>query len=168
MRFHVHIACYCFLTGLFGQAGSQAGRSKSKPIRVSLTLAFVADFVHLIAVVDVVAAVAVRRQILPGLLLKRIPAHFSHRHQQRYSSNMPITKIHARMIYDSRGNPTVEVDLTTEKGIFRAAVPSGASTGELSCPVMVGVFNLGDISPFSRISGFSSRRQQSMSNARAQ
>lgn len=42
---------------------------------------------------------------------------------------MSIRKIHARMIYDSRGNPTVEVDLTTEKGIFRAAVPSGASTG---------------------------------------
>jgi len=33
------------------------------------------------------------------------------------------------MIYDSRGNPTVEVDVTTEKGLFRAAVPSGASTG---------------------------------------
>merc|ERR1712066_510217 len=43
--------------------------------------------------------------------------------------NMPIKKIFARQIYDSRGNPTVEVDLTTEKGIFRAAVPSGASTG---------------------------------------
>merc|ERR1712037_534108 len=43
--------------------------------------------------------------------------------------NMPVKKIFARMIYDSRGNPTVEVDLTTEKGIFRAAVPSGASTG---------------------------------------
>jgi len=42
---------------------------------------------------------------------------------------MPIKRIHARQIYDSRGNPTVEVDLTTEKGIFRAAVPSGASTG---------------------------------------
>ncbi|CAI2341652.1 unnamed protein product [Caenorhabditis sp. 36 PRJEB53466] len=42
---------------------------------------------------------------------------------------MPITKIHARQIYDSRGNPTVEVDLFTEKGVFRAAVPSGASTG---------------------------------------
>lgn len=42
---------------------------------------------------------------------------------------MPIQKILARMIYDSRGNPTVEVDLTTEKGLFRAAVPSGASTG---------------------------------------
>lgn len=40
-----------------------------------------------------------------------------------------ITKIHARQIFDSRGNPTVEVDLTTEKGMFRAAVPSGASTG---------------------------------------
>ena len=43
---------------------------------------------------------------------------------------MPIKKIVARQIYDSRGNPTVEVDLTTEKGIFRAAVPSGASTGK--------------------------------------
>lgn len=42
---------------------------------------------------------------------------------------MPIQKIFARMIFDSRGNPTVEVDLTTEKGLFRAAVPSGASTG---------------------------------------
>jgi len=43
---------------------------------------------------------------------------------------MSIKKIHARSIYDSRGNPTVEVDLTTDKGIFRAAVPSGASTGK--------------------------------------
>jgi enolase len=42
---------------------------------------------------------------------------------------MPIQKIHARQIFDSRGNPTVEVDLVTEKGLFRAAVPSGASTG---------------------------------------
>lgn len=42
---------------------------------------------------------------------------------------MSIKKIHARQIYDSRGNPTVEVDLTTAKGVFRAAVPSGASTG---------------------------------------
>merc|ERR1711935_601887 len=39
------------------------------------------------------------------------------------------TAIKARMIFDSRGNPTVEVDLTTAKGTFRAAVPSGASTG---------------------------------------
>ena len=35
----------------------------------------------------------------------------------------------ARQIFDSRGNPTVEVDLTTQQGTFRAAVPSGASTG---------------------------------------
>ena len=42
---------------------------------------------------------------------------------------MGIRKVHARQIYDSRGNPTVEVDVMTEKGIFRAAVPSGASTG---------------------------------------
>ena len=42
-----------------------------------------------------------------------------------------IIKIHARQIFDSRGNPTVEVDVITESGILgRAAVPSGASTGE--------------------------------------
>ncbi|MCJ1408641.1 hypothetical protein MMC19_002716 [Ptychographa xylographoides] len=42
---------------------------------------------------------------------------------------MPISKIHARQVYDSRGNPTVEVDLVTETGLHRAIVPSGASTG---------------------------------------
>jgi len=42
---------------------------------------------------------------------------------------MSIKSIHARQIFDSRGNPTVEVDLKTDKGVFRAAVPSGASTG---------------------------------------
>ena len=42
-----------------------------------------------------------------------------------------IIKVHARQIFDSRGNPTVEVDIITENGILgRAAVPSGASTGE--------------------------------------
>ncbi|KAA0682512.1 phosphopyruvate hydratase, partial [Azospirillum brasilense] len=41
-----------------------------------------------------------------------------------------ITEIHAREILDSRGNPTVEVDVLLESGAFgRAAVPSGASTG---------------------------------------
>eukprot|EP00933_Yihiella_yeosuensis_P018480 TRINITY_DN1514_c0_g2_i1.p1 TRINITY_DN1514_c0_g2~~TRINITY_DN1514_c0_g2_i1.p1 ORF type:complete len:705 (-),score=189.93 TRINITY_DN1514_c0_g2_i1:280-2394(-) len=40
-----------------------------------------------------------------------------------------ICSITAREIFDSRGNPTVEVDLTTETALFRAAVPSGASTG---------------------------------------
>ena len=42
-----------------------------------------------------------------------------------------IINIHARQILDSRGNPTVEVDVVTEYGVMgRAAVPSGASTGE--------------------------------------
>ncbi len=42
-----------------------------------------------------------------------------------------IINVHARQIFDSRGNPTVEVDVETENGFFgRAAVPSGASTGE--------------------------------------
>jgi len=40
-----------------------------------------------------------------------------------------ITAVHARQIFDSRGNPTVECDMTTTDGLFRAAVPSGASTG---------------------------------------
>ncbi|EDO19227.1 hypothetical protein Kpol_1050p87 [Vanderwaltozyma polyspora DSM 70294] len=42
---------------------------------------------------------------------------------------MAISKVYARSVYDSRGNPTVEVEVSTEKGVFRAMVPSGASTG---------------------------------------
>ena len=42
-----------------------------------------------------------------------------------------IIDVHARQIFDSRGNPTVEVDVVTNTGVMgRAAVPSGASTGE--------------------------------------
>src|SRR5690606_33312533 len=42
-----------------------------------------------------------------------------------------IIDIKARQIFDSRGNPTIEVDVVTEHGVLgRAAVPSGASTGE--------------------------------------
>ncbi|MEX2362788.1 MAG: phosphopyruvate hydratase, partial [Balneolaceae bacterium] len=42
-----------------------------------------------------------------------------------------IADVFARQIIDSRGNPTVEVDITLESGAMgRAAVPSGASTGE--------------------------------------
>jgi enolase len=40
-----------------------------------------------------------------------------------------ITGVKAREIIDSRGNPTVEVDITTDAGMFTASVPSGASTG---------------------------------------
>lgn len=50
---------------------------------------------------------------------------------QKRIKRMKISKIHAREILDSRGNPTVEVEVTTDSGAFgRAAVPSGASTGE--------------------------------------
>ena len=43
---------------------------------------------------------------------------------------MKISKIYAREILDSRGNPTLEAEVTLENGIVgRAAVPSGASTG---------------------------------------
>lgn len=42
-----------------------------------------------------------------------------------------IKEVKARQIFDSRGNPTVEVDVITENSVLgRAAVPSGASTGE--------------------------------------
>ena len=41
-----------------------------------------------------------------------------------------IIKVHAREVLDSRGNPTIEAEVTTEKGFGRAMVPSGASTGE--------------------------------------
>ena len=42
-----------------------------------------------------------------------------------------IISVHGREILDSRGNPTIEVEVTTASGAFgRAAVPSGASTGE--------------------------------------
>ena len=42
-----------------------------------------------------------------------------------------IINVHARQIFDSIGNPTIKVDVTTENGYLgRAAVPSGASTGE--------------------------------------
>merc|ERR1712093_589788 len=51
-------------------------------------------------------------------------------HVQKKITIMAITKIHARSVYDSRGNPTVEVDVVTETGLHRAIVPSGASTGQ--------------------------------------
>jgi enolase len=47
--------------------------------------------------------------------------------QRRFMS--AITGVHGREIIDSRGNPTVEVDMTTAHGTFTASVPSGASTG---------------------------------------
>src|SRR5262249_47557523 len=46
------------------------------------------------------------------------------------AGQMKITRVHGREILDSRGNPTVEVDLTAGTVMGRAAVPSGASTGK--------------------------------------
>lgn len=46
-----------------------------------------------------------------------------------------ITKVIARQILDSRGIPTVEVDLHTNKGVFRASTPSGVSSGMYVCYV---------------------------------
>jgi enolase len=48
----------------------------------------------------------------------------------REDRSVTITRIHGREILDSRGNPTIEVDLTAGTAFGRAAVPSGASTGE--------------------------------------
>src|SRR4051794_41705010 len=50
-----------------------------------------------------------------------------------------IEKVHARQILDSRGNPTVEVELALRSGAAgRAAVPSGASTGEVEATELRG------------------------------
>src|SRR5207248_2061974 len=60
-------------------------------------------------------------------LFSRITRHICHSQRPAMSA---IIDIIAREILDSRGNPTVEVDVTLEDGAFgRAAVPSGASTG---------------------------------------
>jgi len=48
----------------------------------------------------------------------------------RSSEDFTISKVHAREVLDSRGNPTVEVDVVIRGGIGRAIVPSGASTGK--------------------------------------
>ena len=44
--------------------------------------------------------------------------------------NFQIQNIKARQIYDTRGNPSIETEVHTDLGIFRAAVASGASTGK--------------------------------------
>lgn len=60
----------------------------------------------------------------------KISNNTSNLRQNKMSSSNKIKSIEAQQIYDSRGNPTVEVALITQDGqLFRAAVPSGASTG---------------------------------------
>ena len=52
--------------------------------------------------------------------------------RSRGMSSTTVAHLHAREILDSRGNPTVEVELTDSQGqVFLAAVPSGASTGDM-------------------------------------
>jgi enolase 1/2/3 len=61
-------------------------------------------------------------------LLREIKAVLIHQNRMACTS---ISRVHAREILDSRGNPTIEVDVRLEGGVLgRAAVPSGASTGE--------------------------------------
>mmetsp|Transcript_44419 Transcript_44419/g.53718 ORF Transcript_44419/g.53718 Transcript_44419/m.53718 type:complete len:477 (+) Transcript_44419:99-1529(+) len=57
------------------------------------------------------------------------PPRFPTTTKTSLSMSSTIKTVHAREILDSRGNPTVEVDVTTTDGLFRASVPSGASTG---------------------------------------
>ena len=65
-----------------------------------------------------------------NLFLRPARTVFEQTNQQKLFK-MEIVKVHAREILDSRGNPTVEVDVWLASGAFgRAAVPSGASTGE--------------------------------------
>ena len=57
------------------------------------------------------------------------PCAFMSQHLASKAAPETITAVKARQIFDSRGNPTVEVDVTTTKSKYTAAVPSGASTG---------------------------------------
>merc|ERR1719240_1872835 len=57
------------------------------------------------------------------------PCLFMSQHLASKAAPETITGVKARQIFDSRGNPTVEVDVMTTKSTYRAAVPSGASTG---------------------------------------
>lgn len=63
----------------------------------------------------------------PSLLRRTATQTLANPQTQRNQS--AISKVVGREIIDSRGNPTVEVDMHTEDGMFRASVPSGASTG---------------------------------------
>lgn len=62
-------------------------------------------------------------------MLSRVAASTTKSAVRARSMSTAITGVKGREIIDSRGNPTVEVDITTDKGVFTASVPSGASTG---------------------------------------
>ncbi len=72
-----------------------------------------------------------RRPRRPDRLQDRLHHHILPAHTTNRSNMTEIVSIRAREILDSRGNPTVEADVTLDNGAMgRAAVPSGASTGE--------------------------------------
>jgi len=62
-------------------------------------------------------------------MLGRLPLAFRNNLTLNQIRQASILSVHAREIIDSRGRPTVEADVITEDGLFRASVPSGASTG---------------------------------------
>src|SRR4051812_3195149 len=73
---------------------------------------------------------AVAKVARPGAALIALPLPPYHYARARKKSMTLIVDVHARQVLDSRGNPTVEVDVTLDDGSMgRAAVPSGASTG---------------------------------------
>ena len=77
-----------------------------------------------------VVAVASSLNVDSELALRGASRRFMERVEERARVSA-IDRVAARQILDSRGNPTVEVDVVLESGAFgRAAVPSGASTGE--------------------------------------
>src|SRR5882724_7957681 len=70
------------------------------------------------------------RRNSPEAYAYRLAVFTSHQHQSPATPMSLIASIRGRQILDSRGNPTVEVDVALADGSFgRAAVPSGASTG---------------------------------------
>src|SRR6267142_7208401 len=66
--------------------------------------------------------------VLPQKFCRMVDSDLSRRRHKAMSTK--ITRVHARQIIDSRGNPTVEADVYVGEVRGRAAVPSGASTGE--------------------------------------
>ncbi len=73
----------------------------------------------------------IERRVLPAKARRASPPKIENELFPENSMKTTITDVWAREILDSRGNPTIEVEVELEDGTMgRAAVPSGASTGE--------------------------------------
>lgn len=81
------------------------------------------DFVSSVLRQEVVIQSITLEKMLSSVVRRSVTSAASQR------SMSSITNVLGREIIDSRGNPTVEVDITTAQGTFTASVPSGASTG---------------------------------------